>query len=257
MSLLNLNKSQSTQEDDSLESQVIDSQKKTMEAMQKSMPSVDPRKYVLEVAEKSPCVKRRVGAVIVDKNDRILSEGYNWNTEGSTCEDENGETRSQVVHAEIVCLEDFERRYKVSDWNMSAFKMYVTHEPCISCLGELTAVRLPYEVIKDCIKFDTGKLRYDLVPTEAYKGIAEVMTFGARKYKPNNWRTVDDVHRFMGAAERHYQEFKYVMETGDCSKLYDEETGLHVLKHVMTNLTFIMELVSDKEAVEAWREKLS
>ena len=61
----------------------------------------------------------------------------------------------------------------------------------------------------------------------------------------------------MAAAERHYQEFKHIMETGDCTKLYDEETKLHVLKHVLTNITFILELVKDEQAVEEWRAKLS
>jgi len=204
---------------------------------------------VLEEAERSKCIKRRVGAVVVDKNDNILSKGHNYRLTGP-CEDDDGNTFEDVRHAEKVAIES------LTDGQI-AHKIYVTHPPCTDCMTLIENYGLELEIIQDCIKFDTGKLRYDLVPSEAYRGIAEVMTFGARKYKPGNWRTVDDVHRFMAAAERHYQEFKYVMETGDCTKLYDEETKLHVLKHVLTNITFIMELVRDERAVEEWYEKLS
>jgi len=129
----------------------------------------------------------------------------------------------------------------------------VTHEPCNACLKLIG--HLEIEVVKDCIKFDTGKLRYDLVPTEVYKGLAEIHTFGARKYKPNNWRTVDDIARFMAAAERHFQHFKECMETGDTSLLFDEETKKHVLKHAIINLGFLLELTKTVEEFEQKRKE--
>lgn len=210
---------------------------------------LDPRKIVLEEAEKSKCIKRRVGAVITDKDNNILCQAHNYTLYGS-CEDSDGNTLENVIHAERAALSLLKE-------NQPAYKIYVTHEPCHECHKLINEYSLEVIIVRDYLKFDTDKLRYDLVPSEAYKGLAEVVTFGARKYKPNNWRTVDDIHRFMAALERHYQEFKYVMETGDCTNLYDEDTKLHTLKHVICNAAFILELVKDEQAVGAWREKLS
>ena len=37
-------------------------------------------------------------------------------------------------------------------------------------------------------KFDEGKVRVDLIPTESLFAVAEVLTFGASKYGEHNWR---------------------------------------------------------------------
>ena len=37
------------------------------------------------------------------------------------------------------------------------------------------------------LKYDGGKLRYDLVPVSAIEGDAEVFTYGAEKYGAHNW----------------------------------------------------------------------
>ena len=39
-------------------------------------------------------------------------------------------------------------------------------------------------------KDDDGKLRYDLIPPLALEEVVRVLTFGAEKYGPNNWRAV-------------------------------------------------------------------
>jgi hypothetical protein len=40
-------------------------------------------------------------------------------------------------------------------------------------------------------KNDNDKLRYDLIPPQALKALAEVLTFGANKYADNNWQLCD------------------------------------------------------------------
>ena len=52
-------------------------------------------------AENSYCVRRKVGALIV-KDKMIISDGYNGTPSGfeNICEDENGHTKSYVLHAE-------------------------------------------------------------------------------------------------------------------------------------------------------------
>ena len=59
-------------------------------------------------------------------------------------------------------------------------------------------------------KFDGGKVRYGLLPPLALKATADVLTFGAEKYEPDNWKHVpDSINRYFDAAQRHmwaYQE---------------------------------------------------
>ena len=57
-------------------------------------------------------------------------------------------------------------------------------------------------------KFDGGKTRYDLVPPKVIQGIAEVLTFGANKYGANNWKSVDDPERYVGALYRHLEAYR-------------------------------------------------
>jgi hypothetical protein len=58
-------------------------------------------------------------------------------------------------------------------------------------------------------KFDTGKLRYDLVPMDALDEIVRRFTHGAEKYAPGNWQTVDGaVERYSAALMRHYSAYR-------------------------------------------------
>lgn len=88
-------------------------------------------------------------------------------------------------------------------------------------------------------KDDGGKLRYDLVPTSAIAGLAEVLTFGANKYTPNGWKVVPD------AIERYYSAaFRHLIAWRDGEEL-DQESKLNHLKHVMTNVAFLLELTKN------------
>lgn len=62
--------------------------------------------------------------------------------------------------------------------------------------------------------------------------IAEVLTFGARKYKPNNWRNCDDYGRYLAAAWRHW----FALSNGED---LDSESGLTHRAHFMTNIMFL------------------
>lgn len=64
---------------------------------------------------------------------------------------------------------------------------------------------------------------------KTFKEIAEVLTFGARKYKPNNWRQCEDYGRYLAAAWRHHLAEDEV----------DEESGLSHRAHFMTNIMFL------------------
>lgn len=75
--------------------------------------------------------------------------------------------------------------------------------------------------------------RFALNTHEVFTDIAEVLTFGARKYKPNNWRQCDDYGRYLAAAWRHW----FAIYEQD--ELIDQESGLSHIAHFMTNIMFL------------------
>jgi len=81
-------------------------------------------------AENSYCQRRKVGAIIV-KDKMIISDGFNGTPSGfeNVCEDENGITKSYVLHAEANAIT------KVAKSNNSSkgSTLYVTTSPCMEC----------------------------------------------------------------------------------------------------------------------------
>ena len=187
----------------------------------------DIKRILLETAGKSLCNKRKVGAIIATKHD-IFATGFNHTISGKPCEDSHGNTVDEVIHAEIDCLNNYDGKTKGA-------KMYVTHPPCINCAQAIKEAGLKYEVIQDFLKFDKDKLRYDLIPVEWGLNLASVLTHGAKKYKPNNWRQVDDIDRYVGAAFRHLEAWR-------AGEHLDKDSGLPHLAHVMTNIGFLLSL---------------
>lgn len=57
---------------------------------------------------------------------------------------------------------------------------------------------------KPGVKFDGEKPKYDLVPWEEFEDTVAVLTFGAKKYAPDNWKKVPGARcRYIAAAFRH------------------------------------------------------
>lgn len=81
-------------------------------------------------AENSYCLRRKVGALIV-KDKMIISDGYNGTPCGfeNICEDENGNTKTYVLHAEANAISKIAR----SNNNSEGATLYVTASPCIEC----------------------------------------------------------------------------------------------------------------------------
>jgi len=75
------------------------------------------------------------------------------------------------------------------------------------------------EKLKEGVKFDGEKIRYDLIPADALHELARVYTHGAQKYEDDNWRKGMEWKKIMGAMERHYNSFKRGQE-------YDPDSGL-------------------------------
>lgn len=84
-------------------------------------------------------------------------------------------------------------------------------------------------------RFNTGKLRYDLIPTHAQHEYARVLTMGAEKYGDRNWEK--GLYWMKGCAaslERHLASFK-------AGEDYDPESGLLHVAHIMANAAFLTE----------------
>ncbi len=83
------------------------------------------------------------------------------------------------------------------------------------------------------LKYDAGKLRYSLIPPSATKAIAEVLTFGAAKYAPNSWQTVENAEeRYLDALIRHLEAYR-------SGERLDPESGLPHIAHLLCNAAFL------------------
>jgi hypothetical protein len=91
-------------------------------------------------------------------------------------------------------------------------------------------------------KHDNGKPRFDLLPPAAVTEMAKVLTFGAKKYAPENWRKVPDAKaRYTAALLRH--AFAYL--GGETA---DTETQLNHMAHIMCCAAFLIELEEHNHA---------
>lgn len=94
---------------------------------------------------------------------------------------------------------------------------------------------------KKDMKFDGDKPMYNLLPSTAVDMMAQVLTFGAKKYEPNSWQTVDNgLERYRAAALRH----TFAIQAGE---VYDSESGLPHAAHIMCCAAFILELQMKQE----------
>lgn len=204
-------------------------------------------KYLIEVAAQSPARKRKVGAVIAALTPWdtyvIISAGHNYNPTGNPCETEDNITPPEVVHAEVAAIENFNEgnipivpgpfeNVPIPKENMVLF---TTHPPCDGCKAAIYAAGLTYEVMSDFMKFDDNKPRMALVPASLGIEVAKVLTYGAKKYKANNWRKVQTRERYVSALERHLAAYKNGEEV-------DPESGLLHISHIACNAAFLIEL---------------
>ena len=71
-----------------------------------------------------------IGAIVVDKNGKIIGRGYN-KMEHLKC---------QTGHAEVTAIQKACK--KNNDWRLSSCWIYVTLEPCVMCFGLIQLSRI-------------------------------------------------------------------------------------------------------------------
>ena len=105
----------------------------------------------------------------------------------------------------------------------------------------------------EAMKYDGEKVRLDLLPADPIIDIGKVLTYGARKYNPENWRKGLAWSRCYGAALRHLLAW-HKGETND------PETGLNHLAHAACEILFLLEFsrthpeLDDRPKSKFWTE---
>ena len=83
------------------------------------------------------------------------------------------------------------------------------------------------------VKFDSGKLRMDLIPPDAMEALARILTDGATKYGCRNWEKGMAWSRAYAALLRHLLAWWGGQDV-------DPESGHSHLWHVLTNAVFLV-----------------
>lgn len=104
-------------------------------------------------AENSYCERRKVGALLV-KDKMIISDGYNGTPAGfeNICEDENGVTKSYVLHAEANAI----TKIAQSNNNSKDATLYVTTSPCIECSKLIIQAGIKRVIFQELYRIQDG-----------------------------------------------------------------------------------------------------
>ena len=95
-------------------------------------------------------------------------------------------------------------------------------------------------------KFDENKPMWHLLPFKQVGMIVDVLTFGAKKYAPNQWQSVPDGRNsYMSAALRHIAAWAE-------GENLDSESGLHHLAHAGCCLLFLLWI--DENQKSPWQD---
>lgn len=83
-------------------------------------------------------------------------------------------------------------------------------------------------------RFDSDKLRLELVPASTETELGKVFTFGAVKYGDHNWRKGMNWSRVTGSLKRHLNAFEQGQD-------FDPESGFLHMSHVLANASMLVE----------------
>ncbi len=84
------------------------------------------------------------------------------------------------------------------------------------------------------VKYDNDKPQWSLLPFKALKEVVDVLTYGAKKYAPDNWKKVPDARRrYIDAGFRHLTAYA-------SGEKLDSETGKSHLAHAMCCLLYLL-----------------
>jgi hypothetical protein len=102
--------------------------------------------------------------------------------------------------------------------------------------------------LQEGIKYDDGKIPYDLWSPYALEETAKVLAYGAIKYEPHNWARGLKYSRVFSALLRHLWAFWR-------GEKLDPETGLHHLAHAMCCLMFLLHYEMNRRKFRAYDDR--
>ena len=111
----------------------------------------------LDMAERwstlSKANRMKVGCLIV-KNGQIISDGYNGTPSGfdNNCEDENGYTKEEVLHAESNAL----MKLACSTQSSEGATCYISISPCFNCAKLLIQAKIKRVVFRNMYRNTDG-----------------------------------------------------------------------------------------------------
>lgn len=114
-------------------------------------------KQYLRIAEiwsdNSYAKRLKVGAIII-KNKMIISDGYNGTPSGfeNICEDEHGNTKPYVLHAEANAISKIAKSNNSSD----GATLYTLVSPCLECSKLIIQAGIKRVVYKDDYRLPEG-----------------------------------------------------------------------------------------------------
>lgn len=100
------------------------------------------------------------------------------------------------------------------------------------------------------LKYDQDKPRMDLLDPDALEGLAQVLTFGAKKYAEHNWRGGISYSRLIAAIHRHLA----AIQRGED---IDSESGLLHVDHLGCCWMFLSYFVKHRPDLDdRWKPDL-
>ena len=112
--------------------------------------------------------------------------------------------------------------------------------PC--CCNTPDPIKFP---APEGIKFDTERIRMELITPEFMEEVGKVLTHGAKKYSPRNWEKGISYSRIIAAMLRHLYAFMR-------GERIDPESGLLHTAHLACNALFL--LTYDKRGMTKWND---
>lgn len=83
------------------------------------------------------------------------------------------------------------------------------------------------------IKYDSEKLKWDLLPYDVLEEVVKVFMYGIKKYERDNWKYVRDFQsRYINALQRHLSHYVQGSRTDD--------SGLPIMAHIISNAIFLL-----------------
>ncbi len=105
------------------------------------------------------------------------------------------------------------------------------------------------EAETECLKYDDGKPRWELLPLPDIEDIVKVYTFGAQKYGPDKWRKLNNgFKRYKAALLRHLVSFEKGEE-------FDHESHLPALAHMAWNAIAMLAIWNDEQKLKSKEEQ--